>query len=220
MMDEDQVTGDIIQQLSQPLHPDHIKTRQGAGKMQLSYLEGHHVIRQANTILGFNGWDRRTLECREVARGQRDGEKNEAHWMAKVEIYVHHLNVTRQGTGYGSGVSRNLGDAIELAMKEAETDAMKRAFVTLGDPFGLALYDKEQANVGTPEDPEATKILDWCIQVVLPESRDADKLRAWWGEAETQAVRQRLTPEQHDRLYAAFVKRGKTLTQQLKEAAE
>jgi hypothetical protein len=34
---------------------------------------------------------------------------------------------------------------------EAETDAMKRALVTFGNPFGLALYDKSQRQVsGAP----------------------------------------------------------------------
>ncbi len=32
-------------------------------------------------------------------------------------------------------------------MKAAETDAMKRALATFGNPFGLALYDKTQAGV-------------------------------------------------------------------------
>lgn len=31
--------------------------------------------------------------------------------------------------------------------KEAETDAMKRALMTFGNPFGLALYDKRQREV-------------------------------------------------------------------------
>jgi recombination DNA repair RAD52 pathway protein len=36
-------------------------------------------------------------------------------------------------------------------VKAAESDALKRAFVTFGNVFGLALYDKAQRNVGTPE---------------------------------------------------------------------
>jgi hypothetical protein len=44
-----------------------------------------------------------------------------------------------------------LGEALESAAKEAETDAMKRALMTFGNPFGLALYDKTQANVGFDE---------------------------------------------------------------------
>jgi hypothetical protein len=34
-----------------------------------------------------------------------------------------------------------------LALKAAETDATKRALATFGNPFGLALYDHEQAGV-------------------------------------------------------------------------
>ncbi|MDM7954732.1 MAG: Rad52/Rad22 family DNA repair protein [Cyanobium sp. CZS 25K] len=36
-----------------------------------------------------------------------------------------------------------MGQAHESALKEAETDAMKRALMTFGHPFGLALYDKQ-----------------------------------------------------------------------------
>jgi hypothetical protein len=40
-----------------------------------------------------------------------------------------------------------LGEAHENALKEAETDATKRALTTFGNLFGLALYDKAQAGV-------------------------------------------------------------------------
>ena len=43
-----------------------------------------------------------------------------------------------------------MGQAVEDCIKAAETDATKRAFVTFGNIFGLALYDREQRNVGTP----------------------------------------------------------------------
>jgi hypothetical protein len=39
------------------------------------------------------------------------------------------------------------GEAHELALKAAETDATKRALATFGNPFGLALYDRELAGV-------------------------------------------------------------------------
>ena len=37
-----------------------------------------------------------------------------------------------------------------MALKAAETDATKRALATFGNPFGLALYDKDQARVTKP----------------------------------------------------------------------
>jgi recombination DNA repair RAD52 pathway protein len=36
---------------------------------------------------------------------------------------------------------------MEQAIKSAESDALKRALVTFGNAFGLALYDKAQRNV-------------------------------------------------------------------------
>ena len=38
-------------------------------------------------------------------------------------------------------------EAHDLALKAAETDATKRALATFGNPFGLALYDRELAAV-------------------------------------------------------------------------
>ena len=49
--------------------------------------------------------------------------------------------------GAGHGIDLDLGQAHESALKEAETDAMKRALMTFGNPFGLALYDKAQRQV-------------------------------------------------------------------------
>jgi len=56
----------------------------------------------------------------------------------------------REGSGAGHGIDVDLGQAHESALKEAETDAMKRALMTFGNPFGLALYDKAQRQVGVP----------------------------------------------------------------------
>ena len=55
----------------------------------------------------------------------------------------------REGSGAGHGIDADLGQAHESAIKEAETDAMKRALMTFGNPFGLALYDKQQREVSS-----------------------------------------------------------------------
>ena len=56
-------------------------------------------------------------------------------------------SLVREGSGAGHGIDVDLGLAHESALKEAETDAMKRALMTFGNPFGLALYDKQQRQV-------------------------------------------------------------------------
>jgi hypothetical protein len=52
-----------------------------------------------------------------------------------------------EGCGSGSAKAPIPGEAHELALKAAETDATKRALATFGNPFGLALYDRELSGV-------------------------------------------------------------------------
>jgi hypothetical protein len=61
--------------------------------------------------------------------------------------------LVREGTGARHGIDIDLGQAHESAIKEAETDAMKRALMTFGNPFGLALYDKQQREVTSSAAP-------------------------------------------------------------------
>ncbi len=53
----------------------------------------------------------------------------------------------REGIGTGTGRSHFPEVAHEMGLKAAETDATKRALATFGNPFGLALYDKELSQV-------------------------------------------------------------------------
>lgn len=149
-----------VKALEAPLNSKHVKEREQGGR-SVSYVEGWHAIAEANRIFGFDGWTRETVLLQETNRdlvtlkGQR-GEYQQWRigYIAKVRITVG--NIVREGTGYGSGMGKPeaVGDAVEGAIKEAETDAMKRALMTFGNPFGLALYDKTQANVVDGDAPE------------------------------------------------------------------
>jgi hypothetical protein len=73
-------------------------------------------------------------------------------YTARVRVTVTAGGLTplvREGSGAGHGIDVDLGQAHESALKEAETDAMKRALMTFGNPFGLALYDKAQRQVSS-----------------------------------------------------------------------
>lgn len=147
-----------IAELSAPLSREHVKSREQGGR-KLSYIEGWVVIKEANRIFGFDGWARETIEFRCVSEREREiGQSKAPGWgvtyIAKVRITVG--DIIREGCGTGHGIDRDLGQAHESALKEAETDAMKRSFMTFGNPFGLALYDKEQAEV-TPTAPKAPR---------------------------------------------------------------
>jgi DNA repair and recombination protein RAD52 len=149
--------------LAAPLSRDHVKTREQGGK-KLSYLESWVAIKEANRIFGHDGWVRETIEMQETNRDLVElsginGPYNQwrVGYLSKVRITAG--GVIREGTGFGSGMSKPeaLGDAIESAAKEAESDAMKRALMTFGNPFGLALYDKAQAEVESPPRSQTRK---------------------------------------------------------------
>jgi hypothetical protein len=153
------LTAEQVAALAAPLSRANVKQRdQGRGKV--SYIEGWVVIAEANRIFGFDGWQRETVALRCVSQAerrigrepskpsdppQRDGWG--VTYTARVRVIVG--GIVREGSGAGHGIDVDLGQAHESALKEAETDAMKRALMTFGNPFGLALYDKQQRQVTT-----------------------------------------------------------------------
>jgi DNA recombination protein Rad52 len=155
-------------ELQKPLDASTVKSRSQSGR-SLSYVEGWHVINEANRIFGFDGWTRETidLKCvnekpREIGAAKKPGFG--VSYIAKVKVTV--SGVVREGIGSGHGIDVDLGLAHESAAKEAETDAMKRALITFGNPFGLALYDKTKANVSDEPDVDFDKIADDLISLV------------------------------------------------------
>ena len=151
--------------LAAPLDRANVQTRSQSNR-NFSYLEGWHVIAEANRIFGFDGWQRETLHCQCVSerersigsgqdpRGQRSGWG--VTYTAKARIQVG--EIIREGSGAGHGIDMDLGQAHESALKEAETDAMKRALMTFGNQFGLALYDKQQREVAAKPIPKGQTI--------------------------------------------------------------
>jgi hypothetical protein len=127
-------------------------------------VEGWVAIAEANRIFGFDGWQRQTIAVRCVNQAERTigargtGRDQKSGWgvtyTARVRVTVNAGGLPpliREGSGAGHGIDVDLGQAHESALKEAETDAMKRALMTFGNPFGLALYDKQQRQVsGAP----------------------------------------------------------------------
>jgi hypothetical protein len=142
--------------LSAPLDRANVRQReQGRGKV--AYVEGWFAVAEANRIFGFDGWQRQTIAVRCVAQAERPiGRDQKPGWgvtyTARVRVTVTAGGLPpliREGSGAGHGIDVDLGQAHESALKEAETDAMKRALMTFGNPFGLALYDKAQRQVST-----------------------------------------------------------------------
>lgn len=183
-----------ISELSAPLNRANVRTRKQANR-SVSYVESWHVIAEANRIFGFDGWSSETVEINCVAEKDRlIGEAQRpgfgVTYIARVRITVIDTTlrdgIQRDGVGAGHGIDVDLGQAHESAIKEAESDAQKRAFRMFGNVFGLALYDKEQANVADDVELARQKYLDECQRKIADcFPADYHKLLLWWNsEAE------------------------------------
>jgi hypothetical protein len=156
-------TSTTTRKLRAKLNGDNIRTREWNGKT-LSYIEGWHALSEANRIFGFDGWNRETVELKCIVESSTRQAPHCAY-IARVRISVQagEEQVVREGTGAGYTAAGSLAEAHALAAKEAETDATKRALATFGNPFGLALYDREQKNVRRAKAPAAKPVL-WEVR--------------------------------------------------------
>ena len=212
----------VNEELSAKLDPSNVKERV-QGNTKLSYVEGWHVIAEANRIFGFDGWQRETVEVKCVNERERtigSGQYQKQGWgvtyTARVRVSVLdredgiYRQIEREGTGAGHGIDADLGKAHESAIKEAETDAMKRAFMTFGNPFGLALYDKTQSGVGETDKPEPktskanVKLVSEINQLTNPMAA-----KKWWHDNEREILT--LSEEQQQEVDQQFQNKLKRL---------
>ena len=136
--------------LLQGIATDRIARRkQGSGQRGplLSYLEQADVRAHANRMFGFGGWDCETQEVTQVFETEEGGRWN-VGYRVTMRLTVRNFagqqvacySETAVGTPMGPMGDR--GEAHDMAVKTASSDAMKRCFINLGDQFGLSLYWK------------------------------------------------------------------------------
>jgi hypothetical protein len=139
-----------------------VRTREANGR-EFSYLEGWYVISEANRIFGYDGWSRETLETRCALTRETRGTF-QAVYIARVRLTIHAdgTAIIREGHGTGEARGNSSGEAHDVALKTAETDATKRALATFGKPFGLELYrgGKTAAPLAPPSPPIAPVAAD------------------------------------------------------------
>ena len=140
------LTPQQIATLLAPINPTRVQHLRGQ-----SHVEAWDVRRWLNRIFGFGGWSDETMEL--VCVSER--EINPGRWTVVYRAQTRLTVRTVDGRTISwwddaaMGDSRNqpsLGDAHDMAMKTALSQALKRCAVNLGDAFGLSLY-----NDGSPK---------------------------------------------------------------------
>ena len=193
----------ISADLAKKLDPAHVKPAKQFGPKG-DYIEGWHAMAEANRIFGFGEWSYSITDCRAVSEGPRPIGKDKkpgfgVTYVATVRVMVG--DVIREDVGAGHGYDADLGLAHESAIKEAVTDALKRALRGFGNPFGLALYDKSREHVGidapTADDAKA-KLMSCATLTALADAWKAlpKSLQASPEVAAVKDIRKaQLTPE-------------------------
>lgn len=228
-----------IAALTAKLDPSHVRPPQQYGPKG-DYLEGWHVIAEANRIFGFDAWSYEVVEARCVSEAPRKiGRQQKEGWgvtyTAKVRAMVH--GVIREDFGAGHGYDVDAGLAHESAIKEAVTDALKRALRTFGNPFGLALYDKTRANVGVddahggdgngappereakePSKKDARPVFQQLVDDMRKNQSLAD-LRRWFVDPEVRELRKKIPADWDKNLKDEMAKHAETLPAEQKEPA-
>lgn len=131
--------------LLKPLAAHRVSQRQQSG-ISLSYLEAWDVKAHLIRVFGFGGWSA-NVETAELAFEDQDekGRWNVGYRvLMRLEIHPHgraYDSPTYTEAAVGSATLPNRGEAHDMAIKTAESDALKRAAINLGTQFGLSLYD-------------------------------------------------------------------------------
>jgi DNA recombination protein Rad52 len=182
-------SADQVDALKAPLSREVVKMR-----ATFSYIESWHAIAECNRIFGFDGWTSETLDLHCVVEKERlVGKQAEPGWgvtyTARCRINVLDGLITRDGVGAGHGIDRDLGQAHESAIKEAESDAQKRALRQFGNQFGLALYDKTQANVVDESDLSRARFIEECKTKIASFPEGTRDVLVWWATDEQYKAR-------------------------------
>jgi hypothetical protein len=156
---EDCVMGLMIDQLSEL---DEAPAREGLRTVwrdgrEFAVPSGWWSINEANRIFGPDSWDREILEMRCLER-RAAGGGHFAVYVARVRITVRGGGtvVVREGHATATATAGNVGEAHDLAIRNAEIVATRRALATFGRRFGLGILLGERPDPAPPFSPDAS----------------------------------------------------------------
>jgi hypothetical protein len=143
-----QLTADQVRVLLAPIKPGRVAHREG-----LSNMEGYDIRAHLTRLFGFGRWDDvavapTTMLYEQPTTTKAGKDAFKVAYRAERALIIRDQQGNHLCTYHGSAVGESTmpdfkrGDAHDMAIKTAETQALKRAAVNLGDQFGLSLYAK------------------------------------------------------------------------------
>lgn len=137
--------------LVSPLNPARVASR-SQGRSNLSYLEAWDVKRTLIRCFGFGGFSAELIDAECVFREQvpqaRDASKTnwKVAYRCTVRLTIHQLGAVYTESAIADSSQPDFTESADMALKSAESDALKRAAIYLGTQFGLSLYDNGSTN--------------------------------------------------------------------------
>lgn len=171
--------------LLRPLNASRVSQRSQSGR-SLSYLEAWDVKAHLIRIFGFGGFSSEVLSADLMF--EEKNEKGQWHVGYKVllRLRIESIYATYTEAAVGFSTLPQRGEAHDMAVKTAESDALKRAAINLGDQFGLSLYSNGslRAVVGTVLNED---VYDWVPEKEAAQSLSSDE-NPGEGDGEKQAL--------------------------------
>lgn len=143
-MTDTRLTEPQLKILLSPVNPKRVGQVRG-----MAHMEAWDIRRQLIRIFGFGGYSTETIALDLVAeheKKQGDRSRWTVVYRAQVRLTVYAADGSQLGCwddgAAGDSVNQpSLGDAHDMAMKTALSQALKRCATNLGDQFGLSLYN-------------------------------------------------------------------------------
>ncbi|KAA8499166.1 DNA repair and recombination protein rad22 [Porphyridium purpureum] len=117
-----------------------VLARRGPGGSSLSYIPGYYAFETARRIFGHDGWSSSIISKEMLFLDETSPGRWSACCEAIVEVRLA-TGATHQDVGCGTCENvRSKADAAQKVLKEAITDARKRALRLFGSALGANLY--------------------------------------------------------------------------------
>lgn len=131
--------------LLRAINPIRVEQRNVAG-MHLSYLSQQDVRAHLIRVFGFGGFDLTTIKSELLFCDKNEKSQWDVSWLVTMQLSIKDRDgytiAIYSESAVGSNSQPRRAEALDMALKTASSDAMKRCAINLGDQFGLSLYAK------------------------------------------------------------------------------